>query len=92
MVMIQRYGSDTAESLWVHNGDQKSNQMGCLMFNDDQFSLALSHTLTHTTWAQWLPVWLIPHCLVPHNYANNNPEPLRSIADRSYVPLPNSQM
>lgn len=46
MVVIQRYGSDTAESFWVHNGDQKSNQMGGLMFNDDQFSLALSHTLT----------------------------------------------
>lgn len=31
------------------------------------------------------------HCLVPHNYIHNNPEPLRSLAAKSCVPLHNIQ-
>lgn len=38
-----------------------------------------------------LSVWLMLHCLVPHNYIHNNPEPLRSLAAKSCVPWHNIQ-
>lgn len=38
-----------------------------------------------------LSVWLMLHCLVPHNYIHNNQEPLRSLAAKSCVPLHNIQ-
>lgn len=38
-----------------------------------------------------LSVWLMLHCLVPHNYIQNNPEPQRSLAAKSCVALQNIQ-
>lgn len=57
------------------------------------------HEDTHKQTHQWglcranhrLSLWMMLHCLVPHNYIHNNPEPLRSLTAKSCVPLWNIQ-